>query len=214
LKMVVNLPYPSTEDRPPRFIDNLKNLSNSTSITLNCGRSLMHFSGPNGVTWMDTRTAEVQLMLKSLVHFDTSKTERLGIIHTSSPDRDLLHQVLLPMKDLRTLTLKQTGNPHVSVRVLHPGMSPLGAVVCPKLEELVIKHLRELDIREVVGMAAARSSRGAKLKLIKTSWDKASSYSESDILELQKYILRVECSPTDDGGSDDSYDGCSDAEED
>jgi len=72
------------------------------------------------------------------------------------------------MKDLRTLEPHQCEDPHIFVRALHPSMSPLGVVVCPQLEELVIVHGGIFDIKDVVGTVAARASGGAKLKTVGT----------------------------------------------
>ena len=68
-------------------------------------------------------------------------------------------------------------------------MSPSGALVCPKLEEFFVEHREPLDIRGIVRMAAARASRGANLKSVRIS----DRYEQSDVLELKKYVSRVEC---------------------
>ena len=78
---------------------------------------------------------------------------------------------------------------------MDPSTSSLGALVCPELEELVIVHEVEVEfnIKNVVAMAAARASRGAKLKLVKiVPWNGA-IYSQSDVLELKEHVMHVEC---------------------
>ena len=52
----------------------------------------------------------------------------------------------------------------ISIHALKPGGGSSGVVACPELEVLFIKCKETLDVERVVGMAAARESRGAKLK--------------------------------------------------
>ena len=148
LTMGVNLPSPPTEGHPPRFIDNLKNLSNSTTIKLARRSAGMEFSGPNGEVSMVPQVNDTWFMLESLAHFDTSKTELLEITRGISPTSDPLYRALLPMKDLRTLKLYGFKDPQIFVRALHPSMSPSGVVVCPRLEELVIEYMETFDIKQ------------------------------------------------------------------
>jgi len=191
LKMGVDLPSPPIEGRPPRFIKNLKNLSNFTVIKLISGDPHIYFSGPNGEVRMYTRTG---WFFRSLAHFDTSKTRRFEIIQHSNPPTDgSVHRTLLPMDDLRTLTLYQCGGPHIFICALDPSMSSSGVVICSKLEELIIVQGGEFDIKIVVAMAAARAARGAKLGFVRIDpWGKT-VYPQSDVLELKKHILHVEC---------------------
>jgi len=176
----------------PRFIDNLKNISDFTTIELDHVPAGLRFSGPNGEAKMVTYVDGSHSVLESLAHFDTSKTERLEIRDGESLTSDPLYRVLLPMKVLRTFIITQCEDPHIFVHALHPGMSSSGAMVCPELEELVIRHWRTFDIKGIVGMAAARALRGAKLKTVRiTSWDRI-SYTQPDVSELRKHVLRVE----------------------
>jgi len=205
----VDLPSPPIEDHPPRFLDNFKNFPGFTTIRL-FGGGLnscpgMRFNGPNGGVAMipiPSRADEISFFRKSLVQFDTSKTERLKIGVGNSPSSDPLYRALLPMQDLRTLTLSRCITPHVFIHALHPGMRPSGVVVCPKLEEFVIEYQGTLNIENVVGIAAAREFRGARLKLVRTIGQV--KYVEVDVLELKKHVLHVECGPGADRADNDS----------
>jgi len=189
LKMRVDLPNPIEGTPPPKFIDNLKNLPEFTSIWLQTDMTRMLFSGPNGKVSMTPLPFDTSSMLKYLAYFDTSKTERLVIQGGEPPTGTLLYQSLLPMKGLRTLKLIRCEDPHTFVRVLHPSMSSSGVMVCPELEELVIEHKRTLDIKVVEGVAAARASSGAKLKVARIiSWYGV----QVDTSELKNHVSRVE----------------------
>jgi len=131
-------------------------------------------------------------MLKSLAHFDTSKTQRLEIVGGQSLTSDPLYQVLLPMKDLRTLILANCKDSHIFVHAFNPGMSSSGTVVCPELEELAIRHLGTFDIKDIVGMAMARAFRGAKLKTVRIIRWGSSEHAQLDVSELKQYVLHVE----------------------
>jgi hypothetical protein len=140
---------------------------------------------------------DTSLAFESLARFDTSKTERL-IIGSSSPlSRDPPYRALLHMKNLRTLMLSRCSGLCAFVDALNPNTSPSKEVVCPSLEELIFtfrvgeEDVEELDIQAVVEMAAARASRGAKLRTVK---DQA-GLGLVDSLELRKHVLHVESVP-------------------
>jgi len=188
----VNLPIPTTEGHPPRFLDNLRNLPDFTSLQFNGGRKpQIEFKGPNGEVcmYLILPQGETRSSLEYIAHFDTSKTEWLNIDFYSPPSSGPPHRTLLPMEDLQTLTLSPCSNPYFFIHALDPSMSPSGALVCPKLEEFFVEHREPLDIRGIVRMAAARASRGANLKSVRIS----DRYEQSDVLELKKYVSRVEC---------------------
>jgi len=196
LEVEVDLPSPSIGNRP-RFFDNPRNLPDFTTVKLLSGRTLgsrIEFSGPNGqVTIFPSvfRPNNPCLSLESLVHFDTSKTERLEIRYGFAPASDSPQQTLLPMKDLSTLVLDRYGRPHAFISALDPSTSLSGVMVCPKLEEFNIEVDEVVDIKRVIGMAEARALRGAKLKRVRiASRDKLG---EIDALELKKHVSRVEC---------------------
>ena len=207
------LPGPLIEDHLPRSLDNLRNLHGFTKIHLRVlsWRSFLRFSGPNGQVCMFSLNPQVNttsLVLKSLARFDTSKTEGLEIDHGDPSSMNPPYRALLPMKNLRTITLFQCSNPHHFIDALHPRVSTLGAVVCPKLEELVLVlrvYGETLDIESFTEMAAVRASGGAKLKVVRILTREV----QFDLLELEKHVLHVECGPEvvviDDGG--DNSDG-------
>jgi hypothetical protein len=197
----------SIEDYPPRYFDNLRNFPNFTDIHLRVDwdRTQMRFSGPNGQVTMIPRSFrddKTSLVLESLSKFDTSKVERLKIDRGYSPSSDPPYQTLLRIEHLRTLTLHHCASPHIFVHALHPTMSSSGTVVCPELEELVIMLVgRTLDVRSVIEVAAARASRGAKLKSVRIIGQP--TFARIDVLELKKHVLDVECGPEVDGADGD-----------
>ena len=181
----------------PRCLD--KNLSNSTKICLTIHEwyPRVRFSGPNGRIDMVLGTVQLSttdLMLKSLAQFDTSKVKRLEINDACPSSRDLPYQTLLPMTALRTLTLHHCQSPHLFINALHPSMSS-NVVACPKLEELilVLRTHETLEIKDVMEMAAARASRGAKFRSVRIVG--SNEVIQIDSLELKKHVLHVECGP-------------------
>ena len=195
---------PFAEDHLPKSFDNLRNLSDFTTIRL-CGGSnpYVQLSGPNGrVKMISTipRIDEIHALLESLNKFDTSKTEQLEIDRGVLLSSDPLYRALLPMKDLRTLVLSRCPIPRILIDALNPGMNPSGVLVCPKLEEIVIKHTEAFDIEDVTGTAAERASRGAKLKLLRIVGQDKSL--EIDMPGLGKHALQMECIPQVDGTND------------
>jgi hypothetical protein len=212
LEIEVDLPDPPIKDHPPRFFDNLRNFPNFTDIHI-CIAGVsaeMQFNGPNGqvrVILTSSRFDDTGFVLESLDQFDTSKVERLRIDSCDFPSGDLPYRVLLPMEHLRTLTLYYCRSPDIFAHALHPTMSSSGTVTCPKLEELVIvlAPWGTFDMKSVIGVAAARASGGTKLKSVRIvgDWDK---FGQTDVLELKKHVLHVECGPKVDGTNDDSDD--------
>ena len=206
----VNPAGPLIEDHLPRALDNLRNFPNFTAIKLYGYKSYscVKFSGPNGQVAMIPGLPEldgVHLLLKSLTQFDTSKTERLKIDYDLSPPGDSLHQVLLPMKDLRTLTLHLWTDTHIFIRALDPNRGSSRVTICPKLEELVIVFFDTVfDINDVVEMAAARASRGGKLKSVRIINRSEFLHWQIDVLGLKKHVLYVEYGPEVDKTASDS----------
>jgi hypothetical protein len=196
LTIEVDLPGPPVQGHPPRFLGNLRNLANFTDIHLHVlDYTQMLFSGPNGEIKMipsSSRVHETCLILESLDHFDTSKVERLRIYYGYSPSSGPLYQALLPMKCLHTLALHHSVDLDIFIHALHPNMSSSGDVVCPKLGNLVIvfDEMR-LDMKSIIGVVAARASRGAKLKLVRIIGP--GKIEPTDVLELKKYVLDVVC---------------------
>ena len=132
------------------------------------------------------------LVLGSLARLNAWTAERLKIIDRNPLSEDLPHQVLLPMKDLRTLTISRCETLPFFVQVLDPDANSLEVLACPKLEELVLRiNMKgEFDIWSVIGMAAARARWGVKLKSIRIS--RRGKFAPEDMLELGKHALHVE----------------------
>ena len=198
----------SIEDLLPRSLDNLRNFSDFTAIKLNFEELYPHmeFSGPNGkVTMVPTThsTLEVNTTLESLARFDTSKAERLAILSGTLRSRDPLSQTLLSMGGLRTLALYQCYDLRFFFHTLDPSMdSSEQVVVCPRLEELVLRLHNSLpremdfDIQSLMGMTAARALRGAKLKSVRIIDRRAErKLDPGDLVELRKWVWNVEYGP-------------------
>ena len=173
LKIQADMLSPLIGVHLPRSLDNLRNLTNFTTIQLHPdGPSPgMKFSGPNGqVDIILTTGSPTSLLLESLGEFNTSNTERLGIDNGDLPTGDPLYRALIPMKALRTLSLSRCRNLDIFIRALQPAISSSEVVVCPKLEQLVfVLHSFETmsSITSVVEMAEARASRGEKLRNVR-----------------------------------------------
>ena len=204
------------EDHLPKSLDNLKNLSNFTKIHIRTDglRSLMEFTGPNGEVSVEPVAPHVdlsRLVLEFLAGFETSKTEELEILRSNPPASWIPHRALLPMKNLRTLTLSRCTNPHVFVHALNPELFPSDVVVCPQLKELTFvlsTYGVKFDIGNVIGMAAARELRGAKLARVRILDRNGRELDPEGVLELERYVSHVECGPgvgvvNDDGDSSD-----------
>ena len=159
----------------------------------------MEFSEPNGqvdITLKSPRDDPTELTLESLAELDTSKTERLEIDSGDLRSKEPLYQALLLMKDLRTLTLSEPISPDIPIRALQPSTSSSEVMVCPKLEELVlVPHSfyfgrDQSNITSIIEMAAARASRGGKLKAVRIFQRRGPA--NLDVSELRKRVWNVE----------------------
>jgi len=185
----------------PRSLDNLKNLSNFTTIQLHLGGPCpsMKFSGPNGTVSMIFSSllyGSTDLALGSLAELDTSKTEWFEIDGGHPLSGEILHQALLPMKDLRTLTLSKCRSLGIFIHALQSTTNPSEVVVCPKLEELVLvlqPQRRMSDITSVIEMVEARASRGGKLRTFRIVGGRDTA--DVDVSELRKHVWNVEYGP-------------------
>ena len=193
LEVQVDLPKPPFPIEDHTFLDNLGNLRDFTTIQ-SIGGWHLEFCGPNGGVLMilDTKEYGVALALGTLAQFDTSKTERLAIDFSGIPSHPSPYHILLPMKDLRTLELQQCATPDIFVRALDPSKSPSGVVVCPKLEKLDIRFTLSFDIKNAIGMAAARKSLGATLNFVRITNPWEEIFAHSDVLELEKHVSHLE----------------------
>ena len=187
--------YPRIEDHLPRSLDNLGNLSNFTKlhVCLRMRHSYIEFTGPNGevrIASFDYGINTGSSMLASLAGFDTSTTEHLEISYGDANSEDL-RQALLPMKNLYTLTVPLPVGVRSLARALDPGTDLSNVLICPKLEEFAVHVGKDgFDIESVVGMAAARASRGAKLKFVRIVNREAITW--MDTSELGKHVAHVE----------------------
>jgi len=92
---------------------------------------------------------------------------------------------------------------------LSPNTDTSGVVPCPELEEIVLvprTDTEEIDVKSMIKIAAARASRGAKLRTIRIAGGE-DKLNLGDVLELRKHVSNVECGPVVDvvdSGSDDS----------
>jgi len=155
----------------------------------------MKFSGPNGQVNITFGNDETDSIFEFLAKFDTSKTKRLKIDHGHLLSRESLYEALLPMKDLRTLTLSKCNFQYTPIHALE--LCSWEVVVCPKLEEFVLMpHPHERMSRIIVGairMAAARVSRGEKLGTFRIVGGLDAV--DLDVSELRKYVCNVEYGP-------------------
>ena len=193
---------PILEDHLPRSLDNLRNLAGFTKIRLHIREpyTRMNFSGPNGQLCAMPATSRVnatRLVLESLARFDTSETERLEIDRGSALSRDHLYRALLPMKNLRMLTLYRCRKPQIFLDALHPDTGPPNVLVCPELEELAFdirRSGREFDIDSVIEMAAARALSGKELTRVRIV-DHRDILDPVYISELREHVQNVEYGP-------------------
>lgn len=131
-------------------------------------------------------------VLEFLARFDTSTTNHLEVTYYDPPSEYLLGQALLPMKNLHSLTVLRCENLLPIIHVLNPDISSSSILICPKLEELRVYIYREedFDVDHAVEMAAARASRGAKLKFVRVVSSR--KHVPVDVSELCRYVSCVE----------------------
>lgn len=183
----------------PRSLDHLKNLSNFTAIQLYLGGYALHmkFSGPNGGVTTIPMADQIDWMLKSLTQLDTLRTKRLKVNYGDQLSSSSLYRALLSMKALCTLTFFGHECLHIFIHSLNLGTGSSEAVICPKLEELIIVPCSDeeaFDIKSIVGMVAARASRGKKLRMIRIIGG-GDRPNPEDMLELRKHIWNAEYIP-------------------
>ena len=186
----------------PKSLDNLDNISHVTSINLSFYSGMgMRLNGPSGSlyalgTWADgdlSPSISEHRILKSLNKFPISTTERLAITdYTASADPETggsgAYEILLLLDNLRALTLTDSTS-NSFILALNPDRNASNAMLCPQLEELVLPF-RRTSIDELLEMAKARASRGAKLStlVIVSPW----GHAQEDVPHLESYVSRVE----------------------
>ena len=192
----------------PKTSDNLQNISCITSVYLDFvdENFVIRLNGPSGKLrlcgYRDLWTGTTpmipdRVLLQSLDNFALSKTQELGIAMYESValrrgDTFAPHHILGAMGDLRTLSLNRCNNLPF-ILTLDPDQSPSKAVLCPKLESLVlyVKEQWLFHLSELVTMAKARTLEGVKLQSIMLiSRDELAL--EREVSELREYVTRVE----------------------
>ena len=206
LTMRSNSPHFRIRDILPKSLDNLKNFPDFTTIRLFIEDSEfpgMDFRGPNGLVSAATAHPEIvdgtHFVLESFTHFDVSKTKRFGISYGEFLSRDPLYRALLSMNDLRAVLVDECTSPDIFIEALDPSRSSSEGVVCPKLEKLYLVLRTDegpFDLKVVIGMAAARASRGKILNTVRIV-DERDEPNLEDVLELRKHVQYVEYGPCD-----------------
>jgi len=137
--------------------------------------------------------------LRFLNRFDTSRCRRLGntqcSIHPNPSipvEKWATYQFLLPMGDLRTLTLTESIN-LLFILTLNPNKNPEKIVPCPNLEEVILYVNRPggFYIDELLSMAEERASRGAKLSAI-TIVSTCALTPTMEVFRLREHVSHVE----------------------
>ena len=205
--------YGTSSPIPPRIPENLGNLHNLSHITVmnlcfGPEQRAIQLNGPSGALYVRGKwvcegarphTGTTRL-LRFLNRFDTSRCRWLGITKfISHPDPSTpitacaTYQLLLSKGDLHTLTLIESNN-RPFIYTLNPGKNPKKAVLCPKLEGIIlyIKPPHKFYVDELLSMAEERASRGARLSTTTVvSMDALAPSME--IFQLRKHVSRVEC---------------------
>ena len=162
----------------PSTSKNLGNLSHITSINLRFNKTVtLRLKGPSGGFCMYARWVGAAAppsvvhgrVLRSLNRFNISTAGSLTVTRYRTPrppeiEKSPVYQTLLLTNTLRTLTLAYCVNLPFAF-ALNPNRIFSKAVVCPKLEELVL-YINTRDrfcINELLEMTKERASIGAKL---------------------------------------------------
>jgi len=204
------------EDRLPTHFDNLRNISGFTKIhfQINENHTRMELCGPNGQLSMSSKGDAAHLGLGSLARLDTSKVEQLEVVSGDhSLDTRSSYRALLPLENLRTLTLSRCRDPYTFMAALGSNTGSSVVVACPKLEEIVLVPRTDtegINIESVTKIAAARASRGTKLRTVRIVGGK-DKLDPGDVLELRKHVLNVEYDPVVDVVDSDSDDSDEDS---
>jgi len=197
------------EHHLPRSLDNLRNISDITKVHFRiANHPRIKLSGPSGQLSM-VSSFDYRSGLEALDRLDTSKIERLEVTGSGLSFTRHSYQGPIPLKNLRTLILSRYRNPYTFMAALSPNMDTSGVVPCPELEEIVLiprTDTEEIDVKSMTKIAAARASRGAKLRNIRIHGG-TDKLDLGDVLELRKHVLNVEYGPVVevvDSDSDDS----------
>ena len=126
---------------------------------------------------------------QSLVMLGTSETKWLEILRGEPLSEDF-HQVLLSMKNLRTLTFSLCKDLHSFILALAPVPNSPDPMICPKLEELTFRTAERFDIETMIEVAAARASGGSPLKSVNIiNWGEL--VAREGAMKLRKHVSHV-----------------------
>ena len=194
----------------PKSLQNLHNLSHvtATNIHLGPGRRFMRLNGPSGELYIlgnwtsgsERNNLGTSQFFRSLDQFDISRSQRLAITlcnyhppASGSIEKWEVYRTLRSMEDLRTLTLGRCNNLPF-ILTLDPNENSSKTVLCPKLEDitLYIKKLEQFRNEELLSMARARASRGAKLSAISIICLDDVFVPTKEVFQLREHVSRVE----------------------
>ena len=202
----VKSPIPS---HLPNDFNNLQHLSNITSINLSFDPgAYLRLEGPSGrhdviANWTGQGCIPTSIgrrVLRSLDVPTLAAAEKLAIaywrcsaISSSAPvDKSRTYRTFHLMNNLRILALTACLT-RTFIFVLNPGKNTSGTVVCPKLKQLFMYVDRKdwFYLSELLEMAKARASKGAKLETV-TITCAGEFLPVSEVLKLRTWISHVE----------------------
>ena len=193
---------PRLESHLPRSLDNFKNLSNLTEISLDLteSRPTIEFTGPNGrvsATYPSSQGDLTSPALEYMAKINISETKQLEIKRGNLPSEDSPQRAFSRMQNLHTLTLYRCRSLRLFFRALHPDTSSSGTVVCPNLQELVLvlrTNGEVFDIKDLIDMARVRALGGAKLRVVKIVGGE-DKVDPGGVLELKTHVFNMERGP-------------------
>ena len=195
------------QDHHPKSLANFKHLSHITQVSVGLrGKSkLIQLYGPSGRHYIHARWVKYEgcpvavnvRILQSVVLFDTSRVQRLGVTqYTASPQMKIEesppYHVLYRMGNLRTLTLTECHN-ILFFNALNPDKTPGAVILCPWLTDLVLHiHLeKRFCLAELWETAKVRYFRGVGFRSI-TVVGTQQLVQPKDVFTLRQYVGRVE----------------------
>lgn len=184
------------KDYLPGTLENLGNLSKFNEICLRLSpycTCIIQFTGPNGranFKLQIPRASAAHITMRILGSLDVSKTGLLKLICSKPLCGDVLYDHLLRMSNLHTLTIFASHNLSSFLRILDPDRNPSNVLVCPKLENLISYIHRESNAQTMINMAAARMSRGSRLKSVRII--SKVKLAPKMVLELRKHVFHLE----------------------
>jgi hypothetical protein len=197
---VLDSPGPNIDDHLPKSLENLRNLSQFTKISLSYGSdpytewTSIQFTGPNGqvgITSSSHTPDAMSAVPQSLARFDTSKTRCLEVVGFEFTTE--LRQALLSLTNLRTLIISECRDILPFLFEMDPMSSPDSPIVCPRLKELTVSVYDECDMDGLMEIAAAREWEGVPLKFVKIV-SCGEPVPTERVAELLEYVSRVEIS--------------------